>query len=268
MLIIDAQIHLWTGDQAPPHHWRAPYRAEDALRDMDAAGVDRAINCPALWDPTANDYSVQAAQAHPDRFATLGWFDLNRPKDEAFLDAFLKRPGVLGLRFVLAFAPPEALAPDGPLEWIWAGAARRGCPVALMVLPAQYEAVARIAATYPDLRLLLDNIGFSPFAKLPEAAAHLEPFLDLARLDNIAVKATGAPSMATDPYPFASIHPVLRATFDAFGPHRMFWGTDITRLHCSWGECVTLFTEELDWLAGEDLELVMGRGVSHWLGWP
>jgi predicted TIM-barrel fold metal-dependent hydrolase len=66
MLVIDAQIHLWQGAQAPPHHWRAPYRMEDALRDMTMAGIDRAINCPAIWDPDANDYALEAARAHPD----------------------------------------------------------------------------------------------------------------------------------------------------------------------------------------------------------
>jgi len=59
----------------------------------------------------------------------------------------------------------------------------------------------------------------------------------------------------------------LQQLYDAFGPKRYFWGTDITRMPCSWHQCVTLFTEELPWLKGEDLELVMGRGVCDWLGW-
>ena len=33
------------------------------------------------------------------------------------------------------------------------------------------------------------------------------------------------------------------------------------------GQCVTLFTEELSWLKGRDLDLVMGRAVCDWLGW-
>ena len=37
--------------------------------------------------------------------------------------------------------------------------------------------------------------------------------------------------------------------YDAFGPDRMFWGTDITRRPCSWRQCVTLFIEELHWLS-------------------
>ena len=53
----------------------------------------------------------------------------------------------------------------------------------------------------------------------------------------------------------------------AFGPKRMFCGTDITRMHCTWKQCITLFTEELPWLKGEDLELVMGRAYCDWVGW-
>jgi hypothetical protein len=30
---------------------------------------------------------------------------------------------------------------------------------------------------------------------------------------------------------------------------------------------VTLFTEELPWLTGRELELVMGRALCAWLGW-
>ena len=55
--------------------------------------------------------------------------------------------------------------------------------------------------------------------------------------------------------------------FDAFGPQRCFWGTDVTRMPCTYRQCVTMFTEELPWLKGNDLELVMGRAVCEWLGW-
>lgn len=54
--------------------------------------------------------------------------------------------------------------------------------------------------------------------------------------------------------------------FDAYGPQRLFWDTDITRMPCSWRQCITLFTEDLPWFKGRDLELVMGRAVCDWLG--
>jgi len=105
MEIVDSQIHLWQGDGAPPHHRQTPYLIEDALAEMDEAGVDRAVNCPAIWDPYANDYAVEAATRHPDRFASLGWFPLTGTAHPAAVDELLTRPGMLGMRFML-------IAPD------------------------------------------------------------------------------------------------------------------------------------------------------------
>ena len=99
------------------------------------------------------------------------------------------------------------------------------------------------------------------------AYRNLPQLLALARHPNVAVKATGQAGYALDPYPFRSIHDALHRVFDAFGPRRMFWGTDITRMHCTWRQCVTLFTEELPWLHGADLDLVMGQAFCDWIGW-
>ena len=35
-------------------------------------------------------------------------------------------------------------------------------------------------------------------------------------------------------YPFRSLHPHPHRCFDAFGPERIFSGTDIARMQCSW----------------------------------
>ncbi|MGH7053227.1 MAG: amidohydrolase family protein, partial [Stellaceae bacterium] len=106
-------------------------------------------------------------------------------------------------------------------------------------------------------------------SNLKDAAAmtHMPQLLALARFPNIAVKATGVPHYASEAYPFPALHKYLRQVYDAFGPHRMFWGTDITKMPCSWRECVTMFTEELPWLKGHDLDLVMGEAVCAWWGW-
>jgi len=266
MQIVDAQIHLWTNDKAPPHHRQQPFRIDDALRAMNVAGVDRAINCPAIWDPQANAYAVEAARLHPDRFATLGWFNLDREPDSQFLDEFVRQPGMLGLRFVFWNQEQLESFAAGKLDWIWEAADRLGIPVGFTLPTSLYGPLASVAVRYPRMRVIVDHLGVSPFLKIPEAVAHLDDLLLLATRPNIAVKATGVPGMATDAYPFASTHSALKRVFEAFGPRRVFWGTDITRLAPSWRECITLFSEELPWLKGDDLELVMGRAVD-WVGW-
>ena len=83
----------------------------------------------------------------------------------------------------------------------------------------------------------------------------------------MAVKATGAPGYSGEAYPFPTMQTYLRQIYDAFGPHRMFWGTDITKMPCSWRQCVTMFTEELPWLSDQDKRLVMGEALCAWWGW-
>jgi len=43
------------------------------------------------------------------------------------------------------------------------------------------------------------------------------------------------------------------------------WGTDLTRMPCSYRQCVTMFTEEMPWLEGENQRLVMGEAIMRWL---
>jgi predicted TIM-barrel fold metal-dependent hydrolase len=113
----------------------------------------------------------------------------------------------------------------------------------------------------------VDHLGSPLRAKDQAAYANLDDLVALAKHPNVAVKASSAPGCSTDPWPYASINAYLRAIYDAFGPQRMFWGTDITRMPCSYRECVTHFTEGLPWLKGRDLELVMGRALCEWIGW-
>jgi predicted TIM-barrel fold metal-dependent hydrolase len=144
------------------------------------------------------------------------------------------------------------------MDWLWPAAERAGTPVATMAwrfLPLFKD----IAERHPQLKLIVDHLGLVRSAKGDAAFATLNELLPLAKLPNVAIKATGAPGYASGPYPFSELNDGLHRIFDAFGPQRFFWGTDIT--------CVTMFTEDLPWLKGRDLEIVMGQGVCDWLGW-
>ena len=268
MLIVDSQIHLWVNPGAPAHHRQTPYLAEDALRDMDEARVDRAVNCPAIWDAEANDYAVTAAAAHPGRLATLGWFALGEPQTPDFISRFLGRPGMLGLRFVIMRPEDVAALETGTLDWVWQVANDLGLPVALIVPKPVLPLLGPLAARFPRIRFLIDHLNIGPFERLPGAMDHLDTLLDLALLPNIAVKASAMPSMSDLAYPFEDVSPFLERVFSAYGAERMFWGTDITRMAISMRDCVEMFTNHLPWLRGDDLDNVMGRAVCAWLDWP
>jgi predicted TIM-barrel fold metal-dependent hydrolase len=233
---------------------------------MAEAGVDRAVIHPPMWDPDSNELAVEAVRAHPDRFAILGWFPLDRPESRALVGTWKSRPGMLGLRFYFVQPHEQTWPTDGTMDWLWPAAERAGLPVALAAA-SFLPVVGQVAERHPGLKLIVDHMGVPRATQGEESYRYQQQLLALARYPNVAVKATGQAGYALDDYPFRSIHPHLRRVYDAFGPRRMFWGTDITRMHCTWRQCVTLFTEELPWLTGNDLELVMGRAFCDWIGW-
>jgi predicted TIM-barrel fold metal-dependent hydrolase len=269
MKIIDAQVHIWGSGKPSGHHRQVPvFTAEELLKEMDAAGVDAAvIHPPASWDPGANAIAEAAAQRYPGRFAILGQVPLETPEtSRPQLKGWRNRPGQKGLRYPLVRPEQRDWHSDGTMDWLWPVAAAEGLPVAL--LAGRYlPAFRRIAEAHPGLRLIIDHCGLMREAMDAAAFVALEELLALAKLPNVAVKATGAPGYSTEAYPYRNLHDGLHRIFDAYGPQRFFWGTDITRMPCSYRQCVAMFTEELPWLKGQDLESVMGRGIAAWIGW-
>ncbi len=267
MKIIDAQVHIWSSGTPSGHHRQtSAFTAEELLKEMAEAGVDGALLHPPSWDPNSNEMAVEAVQRHPGKFATMGWFPLERPENRGLIDTWKQRPGMLGLRWALVRPEQQTWHEDGTMDWVWPAAERAGTPIATMAwrfLPK----FRQIAESHPHLRLIIDHLGLVRSAQDDAAFETLDHLLPLANLPNVAIKATGAPGYSSHPYPFRNIHDGLHRIFDAYGPKRFFWGTDITRMPCSYRQCVTMFTEELPWLHGQDLEQVMGRGVANWIGW-
>jgi predicted TIM-barrel fold metal-dependent hydrolase len=268
MLIVDAQVHIWgTGlPTNPAHRQITSFLAEDLLKEMDEAGVDAAVIHPPGWDPNSNQLAIEAARQHPNRLSILGNFPLDWPESRDLVPGWKQNLGMLGLRFSFQGAGQENWPTDGTMDWLWPAAEEAGLPVGLACanfLPV----VGQVAERHPGLKLIVDHMGRGQRATDEAAFETLPDLLALAKYPNVACKASGAPSYSSAPYPFANIHEYLHQIFDAFGPDRTFWGTDITRMPCSWRQCVTLFTEELPWLTGEDLEKVMGRALCRWIGW-
>jgi predicted TIM-barrel fold metal-dependent hydrolase len=276
MLIADSQIHLWAADR-PDRPWppggaqraQKPYPVDRdmALAGMKEAGVDRAVIVPPSWEGERNDVALEAARLHPDRFAVMGRFPLERPDNRRLVDGWRRQPGMLGMRFTFNTAEQRPWLTDGTADWLWPAAERAAIPI-MMSVSGQLAAVDRIAARHPTVRLVIDHMGLRGGTKGIEAFAGLSELCGLARHANVAVKASALPCYSVEPYPFADVHAHIRRVYDSFGPRRMFWGTDWTRLPCPWRQAVTLFTEELPWLSSHDKEWIMGRALCDWLDWP
>ena len=92
--------------------------------------------------------------------------------------------------------------------------------------------------------------------------------LDLARYPNVTVMVSSAPCFSNEPYPFGDLHPYLRRIYDVYGPRRMLWGADLSRLTSRYSEGLDLFRHALDFLSKDDKQWILGRALAEALSWP
>ena len=271
MRIVDAQVHIWeTGLPSNKAHWQVTsFSAEEAVALMDEGGIDAAVLHPPSWDPGGTPLAQKAVRDYPGRFAIMGKPPLDDPRTRERIESWRQEPGMLGLRYTFLHGPLRQKLDDGDLEWLWTAAEKGGVPIAALCTDT-LATFGKIAERHPGLRLTIDHLGGrggNTEMKDAAAMAHMPELLKLAKHPNVAVKATGAPGYSSESYPYPGMHGYLRQIYDAFGPQRMFWGTDISKMPCSWRQCVTMFTEELPWLSEDDKRLVMGEAVCAWWGW-
>lgn len=276
MLIVDSQVHIWAGGRLvtpeSAHHVQNPaYTKDDIVKEMDRAGVDRVIIVPPGWvsvpsGGTANDHALLAARERPERFAVMGKLSLDAPEiSRPLISEWKKQPGMLGMRLVFNKEFRHLLS-DGTANWVWPHLEKADIPIMVLV-PGMLDYVEEIAERHPGLRITIDHLAVPRNTRGPDAFRQMSQIVAMAKYPNVSVKASGMPANSAEPYPYRDVETYIRQAFNAYGPKRVFWGTDFTRMPCSYRECITHFTEELPWLRGEDLELVMGKAVCQWHEW-
>jgi len=276
MLVTDAQVHLWEIDR-PDRPWpkgrQRPldrpngFGPEEMLQEMSSAGVDRAIIVPPTWVGESNATALEAAARYPTRFAVVGRFDVKSPNARLQLEGWLKQPHMLGVRMSFHAKPFVDWLDDGSLEWFWTSCEAFGVPVMALV-PGMSRKILPIADRHPDLTLLIPHMGCRLDSRGADAFSDLSNLLALARCSRIFVMASSAPCFSNEPYPYGDIQPFIQRIYDAYGPRRMLWGADLSRLTCTYRECLDHFREALIFLSDTDRDWILGRTLAEVLNWP
>jgi predicted TIM-barrel fold metal-dependent hydrolase len=277
-IIVDSQVHLWKAE-SPDWRWvpgivphlPEPFTIEKLLPMMDDAGVDRVIVVPPSWPGDRNDYGVEAAQRYPARFAVMGRINLRNPQSAALLPKWREQSGMLGFRLIFNSAATAPLLSNGSADWFWPAAEKANLPV-MCHAPELSQHLARIAERHPQLVLILDNMGLSQSLQ-STTGGHTDDLikhtLSLAKYPNVSVKLSSVANHSHEDYPYRDINVHVRRVFDAYGPRRCHWGSDMTRAFgkATYRQRVTHFTEALDFLSEEDKDWIMGRALLARLNW-
>ena len=213
--IVDADTHV-----SSSRHDGLALLADDLLREMDRAGVDKSL----IWLKPTYDKQIaaenraiyDAVAAHPDRFLGFGWTNprlgIQAAKDEVTrcYDEF----GLLGVK--MNGAQDDYVIDDPDLAMpVIEHAASFGKPIAFHIGADFFEnthpyRLGNIAARFPETRFILIHIGGAAFPALDRAAIETA-----ATHDNIIVIGSAIHERA-----------ILKA-IQVLGPHRVCFGSDM-----------------------------------------
>jgi len=274
-IIVDSQMHLWKAN-SPERPWTPgsrpqipePMTLERALALMDEAGVDRLVIVPPSLEGARVDYGQEAAQRYPGRFATMGRVALDDPQIAQKMAVWRSQPAVLGVR--LNIGPEQVRQLQAGLgEQLWPAAEKAGVPI-MFLAPEAMPLFAKVAERHPQLTLIVDHMGISSEAMHAGKAGDLvAETASLAKYPNVSVKLSSIPLFSKEDYPWRDVTPFVRRLFDAYGPRRSHWGTDVTNSFDKGGykQRLTQFTDHLDFMSADDLDWVLGRSILERLRW-
>jgi predicted TIM-barrel fold metal-dependent hydrolase len=265
MRLVDSQIHLFApgAEDFATRIQQVLMPVEDVIAEMDAAGVSRAYLVPG--NSAANSTCVDASRRWPDRFRVMGILGLDKPESRALVREW-SSSGFIGAR--LTFPPYRKVSwlKDGTADWFWPEADRLKLPIMIWA-PEQTREIGKLAETYPNIRFVIDHLNLFVDDKGEKVARAVQELLPLARYANVAVKVSALPAHSSEAFPFRDMHPHVEQVVRSFSAARSFWGTDLTRKACPYREAIRMFTEEMPFLSGAQLEDIMGGAATRWIGW-
>ena len=163
--------------------------------------------------------------------------------------------------------PPKAKLTDAQIAARYAAHPKSPPPP-----PATLAAPGEIlfAERHPGLPMIIDHMSLHhSMAKSGEIPKVIDDVVAFAKYPNVSVKMSSVPNYSLEDYPYRDMDAALKRCFDAFGPRRCHWGTDITNgyARATYKQRVTHFTEELSFLSEEDKDWVMGKAILQRLKW-
>lgn len=272
---IDSQVHAYERN-SPERPWQGfldgpdEVTGDDMVAAMDAVGVDGALLVSPYsmyrFDPS---YALEVYAKHPGKFGLIRPFDPESETIDEDMAEWTGTPGVVGARIMLTYGDYDDGSHPG-LNAITAAAGRAGVPVNIMST-GKMHVVGELARRNPNTQLVIDHVGLAqprhPPAP-PEPWADLSSVVAMAEFDNVAIKISGACTMAHEPFPYPDIWEPLGKLFNAFGFERCLWGTD-------WTRAINVLTYEqgveafrvTDTLSDSERAMLMGGALTKVYNW-
>jgi L-fuconolactonase len=259
---LDTHAHVIAGDEqryprAPlggkQSDWsrERPVNAEDMLRAMDRAGIERSVLVQAsTCYGHDNSYLADAVAAHPRRFAGVFSVDVLAP-DAPDRIRHWKGRGLIGLRvFVAGHTTAQDVRLDDPRSFpAWECAVGEELPICVQVRAAGLPQLEAMLERYPKARVLLDHMA----RPAPDDAAGL---FRLVSYENLFLKLT-THNLRDAPQGF------LERVVKTFGAPRVAWGSNFPAAEGKLARLLAEARQALAKLSGAERDWIFSRTARN-----
>jgi len=278
-MVFDSHTHAW-GPNVDDHPWKTDsmiqlardlpvpdvYSAEELLAGMDDIGIDEAV-VVGLPLPEWHDnwYNAKIAEEY-DRLYSIILADPFQENAAEKLQDEASHEDVLGYRLAPVYPrdgmyevdPAETVQSDWLVDTIaeeafWEATAETGSMVTLLVHIGQLDQVLQLVEEYPELNYVIDHLGRTD-ADVPLEDEEFRQFEELAKYENVLVKASALPFLSRSEYPYEDLEEYVRWMLDTFGRKRVAWGSDypfVSSVGAEYEETLTCL-EHFDSLSSSD----------------
>jgi len=279
--LIDTHVHLFASDQKRfPYHKNAVYRPpaqplEKYLDFVRAAELDGVVIVHP--EPYQDDHSyLEYCFANEHRkgfFKGTCLFDPIAPDTPDRMAALVRRNSsrIAALRIHVnreAGAPPTTAGPirdrdlrHPAMKKTWRSAHELGLAIQMHFIPVHAPDIAALAMEFSDTPVILDHLARSGQGT-PE---QYDAVLKMAKSRRVYMKFSGWRYSSKQEYPFSDIKPLVRRTFDAFGPDRMMWG-GLGMTLAEFEKNAQLFDQIFDFASDNDRAKIRGGTAGRLFG--
>lgn len=262
----------------PPFRRETTFPPDVLIAQMDWAGVDRAVLLQGSFHGEANDYVAAAVARYPGRFIGAAFVDPRAPDAEASFARLTgeQRFGVLKLELSVATGflglYPDLRLDEPGLAWLWPAAERQGVIVVLdlgAVGAAAYqtEAVEKIVAAHPALRVVIAHLGQPPLTAPDDVKLNTlwEAQIALGRHANVWFDLAALPAYAPEDYPFPTALRYIARAVERIGATRLMWGSDVPGLlgQATYPQLLSYLTRHSQFLTDEARAAVLGGNAER-----
>lgn len=283
--VIDTHMHVWSGDPRR-FGFENPYSpgsqpsgtagtVELLLEEMQEFGVTQCVLVQVIYHGWDNRYVAHCLKEHPQRFRGQGLIDPTDPQVADKLEYWMKEHALSGMRFSPIYYTGKDDWVDGPAHHaLWQKAGELGAVFNYFISTPQLPRLERMIARYPDVHVVIDHLARIDL-KADDPLPEFQKLLRLARYPNVYTKLSELSVISpSGEYPYRDTFAWVRRMYDAFGPHRLMWGTGFpgkTRVENGRPDLrqeLDLVQREIEFFTEEDRVQILGANAARLWKFP